>query len=670
MQVPLLDLKAQYATIKDRVISGLSIATILGFIVGLINSIYYVITNRYVQYRMFRLLALTLQKNLNGMIILCVAVSLILYIFWFLAVERMKCDRSKVIRFVVMIFLFLVALLFINWFLKSFAQLTLLSILRKLVINIKNFLNGKIPFNHLLNLLKEYIVIIIILLISGIIGVVCLYRVPALLLQKLKWGKISKTVKINYIRKAAFILFVLVVILNVGLITDSKTNTPEGPNIILLVVDTLRADSLGCYNQDSNDTPNIDRFAKNAIIFKNSIAQSPTTINSAPCIFCSVYPYEHGYFNYNCIIPYKLNSLAESLRNEGYQTFGISTNPHVTSRNRLEQGFDTFIEEYTWKNTDCNKVNDRFIKWLNNKTKPFFAMLWYIDPHVPYDPPREYIDKYILKEEERKLISDKTKMPGKWKAFDYKHISPAEKKVSKKLYDAEVNFFDAEFAKLINYLKQCDLMKNSIIILTSDHGESFWEKKNPLEKQTYGHGTSLYEEQIKIPLIISLPDQQQGKVILERAQHVDIVPTVLEYAKISGKTVDNLPSRGNSLKGVIDGAELKRKYFFSQLILDKTMPYYMECVQAGDFKLISSKQYGKVRFEPSRLQLFSLSSGESEIGVTNKNEKHQFTKLEKRLLTWEGSLEKVELTTKPVKYKSKEEEDKFLERLKSLGYLE
>ena len=93
-------------------------------------------------------------------------------------------------------------------------------------------------------------------------------------------------------------------------------------------------------------------------------------------------------------------------------------------------------------------------------------------------------------------------------------------------------------------------------------------------------------------------------------------------------------------------------------------------IQAGDFKLISSKQYGKVRFEPSRLQLFSLSSGESEIGVTNKNEKHQFTKLEKRLLTWEGSLEKVELTTKPVKYKSKEEEDKFLERLKSLGYLE
>lgn len=212
-------------------------------------------------------------------------------------------------------------------------------------------------------------------------------------------------------------------------------------------------------------------------------------------------------------------------------------------------------------------------------------------------------------------------------------------------------------------------MKNSIIILTSDHGESFWEKKDPLGVQVKGHGNSLYEEQIKIPFIISLPNQQGGKVVLERAQHIDIVPTVLEYAEIDSKVAGKLYLRGNSLKGVISGKELKREYFFSQLITDQYGPFYMECNQTGSFKLISTQQYEDVHFTPSYLLFLDLNSGESEIDVTDEISRPEFAELKRQLLSWEGSLEKVKLATKQIKRRSNKEEEKLMERLKSLGYL-
>jgi len=467
------------------------------------------------------------------------------------------------------------------------------------------------------------------------------------------------------IHRTAIAAILFLVVFKLCIFTDSTINAPKGPNVILLIVDALRADSLGCYNKDSHNTPNIDKFAQEAVLFKNVIAQSPGTINSAPSIFCSVYPYEHGYFNYRCFVPRKLDTIAELLKNEGYRTFGVSTNPHVTKKNRLTQGFDVFIEDLVWKNTDCDEVNRTFIKWLdNNNPNPFFAMLWYIDPHTPYEPPPGYINKFLSQKEQRELILDKTKNPQ-----PYIEAAPEEREVSKKLYAAEVNFFDTEFAKLIDYLKQHGLMKNTIIILTADHGESFWEKKDPLGKEVVGHGSSLCEEQLRIPLIIYLPSQQERKVVPEKAQHIDIVPTILEYAGVGRGFIDNLPLRGDSLKGVINGERLKRQYFFSQLVTDQYGPYCMECVQAGNFKLTSVRQYKDVRYTPSKFLLFDLSLHETEIDVLDESSALIPADLKRQLLHWEGSVERIKFPTGLIDHKYTNEENRLMKRLKSLGYL-
>jgi arylsulfatase A-like enzyme len=551
-------------------------------------------------------------------------------------------------------------------------------LLRNITRKAGQILTGRDSLGRMLSLLKQHIVAVVILLVGvGLLAVVSIamqgwFRRFALLIERLKWEKISTSTGINCIRKAALFLIIVTVILNLWVFAVGRIKPPVGPNVILLVVDALRVDSLGCYNQDSNETPEIDRFAENSIVFKDFIAQSTCTINSAPSIFFSVYPYEHGYFSYRCVVPCKLNSLAEWLKNQGYRTFGISTNPHVSSNNGLDQGFDIFIEDYLWQDIDCDEVNSKFVKWLdNNMQEPFFAMLWYIDPHEPYDPPHAYIDKY-LNDEEKQLVSDRTKchLVG---AQDQKDncLTLAEKKVAKKLYDGEVNFFDTEFAKLVKDLEQRGLVDDSIIILTSDHGESFWEKKNVVGTEVGGHGVSLYDEEIKVPCIISLPNERIGKVIQQKAQHIDIVPTVLSYTGTDTFDIDRVPMRGSSLKDVINGGVLQRKYFFSQLIKDTPATYRMECVQVGDFKLIKTTQYGGVHFSPAYFELVSLKSAESEIDIAGENAKSEFDDLQEQLLSWPGNLEKATFTTsKRVEYKSKEEEDKILKRLKSLGYVE
>jgi arylsulfatase A-like enzyme len=642
----------------DKINSIFSIAIIIGSITGFICSVDYIIANKYIQYNMFRLICFSFQKLLNKWIVLTIIISFVLLVALKLLTTLQKRTENIFILITnnidtkgkngpkTILLVGIVCCLFFvytGWYINHY------------------WLPDKF---HPLSLLADLGILLFTLLLG--------YA-----LTKIKWERLTRfkeaitiiayaeifTKRVKTIKRTALALFLLIVVFNLVIVIYCKIKIPEGPNVLLIVVDALRADSLGCYNNMINQTPNMDIFAKNAVLFKNAIAQSSCTINSVPSIFCSVYPSEHGYYNYNSVIPYRLNTLAEFLKNAGYKTFAISTNPHVTSRNRLDQGFDIFIEDLVWKDSDCNEVNDKFIKWLNNNRKRFFGMLWFVDPHSPYDPPPEYMNKYILTKKGKELVHDKTKMKYK----DSGNILTEEEKiVSMKLYNAEVNFFDTEFAKLLNYLKQNGLIKNTIIIVTSDHGESFWEKKNLMGEKINDHGNSLYVEQITIPLIISIPNQKKGKVVYSIVSHIDIVPTILEYT--NNKIADSLFLRGISLKRLINGKKLKRRHIYSQLITDQYGPYQIECVQSNNIKLIRTIQYEKLNFAPPNFQLFNLEQNESEIDLTSNNNKKILQDLQNRLRSWPNSLMKKKHYFRQNKY-SDIKEEKLKERLKSLGYI-
>ena len=446
--------------------------------------------------------------------------------------------------------------------------------------------------------------------------------------------------------------------------TDKKKSRP---NILLLVVDALRADSLGCYNELSSNTPNIDSFSKRSVLFENPVAQASNTFNAAPCMLASVYPSEHKYFNYKVSVSKKFTTIAELMKNENYTTFGISTNPHVTKKNGLTQGFDTFIENTVWKDTNCDEVNRMFIEWHKaNKDKSFFSMLWYVDPHSPYEPPLEYIKKYIVDDDEKKAITNRAKSKAGRKKGP---ITKIEKRVAKKLYAGEVNFFDTEFGELARYLENSGLMENTIIILTSDHGESFWEKG------IRGHGGSLYEEEIKIPLIIYLPGQREGKVILSKVQHVDLLPTILEYVNPQINIASIPYVKGSGLKHLIEGGASQVEYFFSQLIDTRTesMSYHVECVQNANFKLIQTfTSRGKV-YSPPIFELFDLRDGEVKCEFNDKQYRAIYDELRNELVSWAHSYESQGTKSVENPNDSNEHTDenkKLLQRLKSLGYIE
>jgi arylsulfatase A-like enzyme len=449
---------------------------------------------------------------------------------------------------------------------------------------------------------------------------------------------------------------------------SGSSASADKPNIILLVNDAWRRDSLGCYAPDSPNTPHIDEFFRQGVIFKNAFSQSPKTINSSASMFCSVYPAEHGYNNYQLRISSELTSIAELLKQSGYITLGISANPHVTRRNGLAQGFDEFIEFLYWKDSpSCSQVNDMFMKWLRrHKEQRFFAMLWYIDTHSPYNPPQGFIDKYIPPDQ-RKLVTDRLKRPS-----NKEHFNESEREIARKLYAAAVRYFDAEFHRLAVSLEKEDLLKNSVIILTSDHGESFWERRGFSGREMVGHGNCLHAEEINIPLLMRLPELTETVVVEEAAQHIDLLPTIVALA---GGKIDSPRHyvRGESLVPLFRGGNFKeRPFVFTENIStnEKGEGAHMRGIQDIRHKLIVNNPIGDKKSRANRLRFFDLRAGEKLLEIDLAEVRPLVKEFRRQLARWRSTLEIRRFSAALIQGEEKEQLEGVKEKLKTLGYLD
>lgn len=464
-------------------------------------------------------------------------------------------------------------------------------------------------------------------------------------------------------KRALTVASVVVFVFSVALLAEQflvRASAHDRPNILLLVVDTLRADHVGVYGRGLELTPNIDRFAGESAIFLRTTAQGPNTINSSPCILASLYPTEHGYYDYRSRVSDQVVTLAEILRNAGYETLGISTNPHVSSRNGLGQGFDTFLEDLTWKDTDAADVNERFLEWLGaDRGEPFFALLWYIDPHVPYDPPRPFVARH-LDQDQRQLVSSRTKTP-------VSDLSEAEIGVSKLLYRAEVSYFDSEFGQLMDELERLGVKEDTMIILTSDHGEAFGEHRDVQGEPLWGHGSSLHSEQIDVPLVIRFPGGERREIFEERVNSIDILPTVLDVAGIDVGTRIKRHQHGSSLLAILDGRDAAERYSFSELISSQHGPYAMRSVQNENTKLVTTYQYKEQHFRPPLEEILSSATGAKESPLSAGSGKKLLDELRRAFSDWEDGL-RAYPTSKV--FFAKNEQEMLRERLEALGYIQ
>ncbi len=273
------------------------------------------------------------------------------------------------------------------------------------------------------------------------------------------------------------------------------------PNLVLVTIDTLRADRLGCYGYRAAGTPNLDALAAESVRFKSVIAQVPLTLPSHCSILTGTYPMAHQVRDN---VGYRLASekatLAEILKTSGYRTGAVVGAYVLHSKFGLNQGFDDYDDVQIGKISGgivnlnqlerrASDVIDRGIAWIKRDSKrPFFLWLHLYDPHDPYSPPAPFKSTY-----------------------------------RNSLYDGEVAYCDQQIGRLLQYLKSAGLYKSSVIAVTSDHGESFGEH------QEYTHGYFLYDTTLLVPLLIK-PEGNRASpgVVDSQVRSVDIMPTLLQ----------------------------------------------------------------------------------------------------------------------------------------------
>lgn len=382
-----------------------------------------------------------------------------------------------------------------------------------------------------------------------------------------KWGIDGK-----WIRRLVPVLLLIYPIFLVNLPYVSKVRTAEKssetslPNIILVTIDTLRADHLSCYGYKQITTPAIDALSREGVLFEKSVSQEPQTNPSHWSILTSKYPTAHGSLINGHTVNKNDFNLAELLLKKGYRTAAFVSSYVLDSSFGFDAGFQEYDDEFHIlrgisklgsfkvfekiglfdKNNSFERrgdqTNKRVFHWLEQKSRsPFFLWVHYFDPHAPYNPPAPYHSKFDPAYQGR--FKEDFNFDSLSKKMSY---SEGEITHIKALYDGEINFIDAQIHNILNKLRELNLYDNSIIVLTSDHGEDL------MENGSFGHGDALFDTSIKVPLIIKFDKSEfSNRRVKDQVQSIDIMPTLLE--RLNQKAPKEL--QGNSLLSLIHERE-------------------------------------------------------------------------------------------------------------------
>ncbi len=360
-------------------------------------------------------------------------------------------------------------------------------------------------------------------------------------------------------------------------------------NIILISVDTLRADHLGCYGYEKQTSPNIDALAADSAKFLNVYASSPWTLPSHVSLFTALHCVHHQVYFDNETMDPSLITLTEMLRQNSFSCAAFTGGGFVSAVYGFSKAFNTYNEGSGLVFLE-NAAEHQFgvvSNWLDrHKDRNFFLFIHTYQPHDPYACP--YKNKSLFIEEN-----------ARWEKIDllnhlggntniYKNLTENERRNVIGLYDTEIRYTDEELiGPLIRKLKDMDLYDSTIIVFTSDHGEEFYDHGS------WGHGRNLYDETLKVPLIIKFPESKySGRTIDTIVSLVDVFPTILEENRIP---LPDIPLDGKSLIPLLKGKEKKDRTFLADLgsnVLNSHIPQKI-CQNQRKDKLILNESYTK-----------------------------------------------------------------------------
>jgi len=302
--------------------------------------------------------------------------------------------------------------------------------------------------------------------------------------------------------------------------------------VVLFLVDTLRADRLGCYGHDRATSPRLDAFAEGAVTFESCFANSTWTKPATASILTGLWPSEHGAVHAVSSLPAAHVTLAETLSEAGYSTAGFGANGFVFApAHGFEQGFDVF--ESSWKREEddgrdplrADVVVDAALAWLRaHDGGPFLLYLHVVDPHDPYTPPEGWRERFSPVRSEGPWDDERLSAPPS------AGTSPPTDALQRMLdlYDAEIAFADAQFGRLLDELEASG-HGDSLVLFLSDHGEEF------LDHAGWGHNPRMYQEVLRVPLVVRFPGEAHELTGVRHGaavSQIDVLPTILDTLDI------------------------------------------------------------------------------------------------------------------------------------------
>ena len=388
-------------------------------------------------------------------------------------------------------------------------------------------------------------------------------------------------------------------------------------NVLLITIDTLRADWLSCYGSKHLHTPNIDSLAERGVLFSKAFANTSTTLPSHTNILLGTTPLYHGvHDNINFLVRERFLTLAEYLKDYNYSTGAFIGAYPLHSKFGLSQGFDTYDDEmerrpfqdFMSEERRAEVVVNRALGWLKKQNSPWFLWIHCWDPHDPYKPPEPFLTQY-----------------------------------KKHPYTGEVAYVDFVLGKLFAYFKENDLFENTLVIFTGDHGESLGQHG---EKT---HGFLAYNTTIWIPLIIVSPAFKKGRVE-QYVSHIDIFPTVCDILNLKKPSI----LQGISLVPFMKGKKAHPRHIY----FESLHPYYSEGWAPLRGFIFNKKKYVNSPL-PELYDLAADFEEENNLAVKGKLDRYE-KQLEKIMSDY----------TSPESQRAKERLDKeSLEKLRSLGYI-
>ncbi len=449
---------------------------------------------------------------------------------------------------------------------------------------------------------------------------------------------------------------------------DSLAALEGARRVVLISIDTLRADHLPFYGYPRDTAPHLANLARDGSVFAQARSQAPWTLPSHASMMTSLYPSANGArFREQARFPIRFSdaldarniTLAELLRSAGFSTTSIASNHFLGPELGLTQGFDS---------SDCHgayqadTLVDKAVGWLEKeKSRPFFLFLHFNDVH-DYRAPEEYLRQYRNPQYAggfsggafplRQVMGNR-----------YHDLSAADLEYLAALYDAAIRYVDRELGRLFRWLRDEGLYEETLIVLTSDHGEEFWDHGGT------GHGFTLYEEQLRVPLLIkpAATDRSAGHQarVEGNVGVIDIMPTILDYAGLAAP--DFL--QGISLRSAVGGGALEERTLFAE----STNFFNSYAMIQGDTKYIGNRfptgRFFQLGFLMSSIRVF-YKFRDDELYLVGGDGKEQDNVLEERPETVRRMNEKVIAHLKnQTRGDSIRLDPKTVKQLRALGYL-